>query len=241
MNEQTPSVHLWWADARELTTMVESDYHHWLTKAEQHALQQKILPIRRNATLAKLFLKSVLASYVKQAPGDLRFSTNAYGKPHLADAALQFNLSHSEHYFVLAVSKQVAVGVDVQVLRQDLEPLAIAARFFHREEHQWLSALTQREQHHYFYRLWSAKEAVLKAAGVGIGASGLKEIVFQAPEMLNASSQRHEPLRMDVSVTLADFHAFHVREFFTLNDCALNLTVCAEAAEVQMFQWHGAS
>ena len=94
----------------------------------------------------------------------LRYGEN--GKPHLADNAVFFNLSHSENTVICAVSER-EIGVDAEKVGEvDLE---IARRFFHRDEFALLENLpTNEEKRDMFFRLWTLKESFVKALGKGI-------------------------------------------------------------------------
>ncbi len=82
------------------------------------------------------------------------------GKPILAgrqDAF--FSLSHSGDYAMCAVSGR-PVGADVQQER----PVKLSlARRFHPREQEWLSRLPEQERQAAFFRLWTRKEAWIKA------------------------------------------------------------------------------
>lgn len=82
------------------------------------------------------------------------------GKPVLADAAgLWFSLSHSGRYILCAVSGR-PVGADVQEIR----PVrAGMARRFHPAEREWLESLPEEERNAALFRLWTRKEAWVKA------------------------------------------------------------------------------
>ena len=56
----------------------------------------------------------------------------------------------------------------------------VIRRFFHPDEIAWLDALDDAECEHWFFRLWCAKEALLKAHGHGI-SFGLHKLRF-APD-----------------------------------------------------------
>ena len=56
----------------------------------------------------------------------------------------------------------------------------VIRRFFHPDEIAWLDALDDVACEHWFFRLWCAKEAVLKAHGHGI-SFGLHKLRF-APD-----------------------------------------------------------
>ena len=89
------------------------------------------------------------------------FSVNAWGKPELTGWDICFNLSHSGMWTVCAVSDS-PVGVDVERPRCSM---AVAQRYFCPEE---LGRLPQQDQALALNRLWTAKEAFVKAMGRGL-------------------------------------------------------------------------
>lgn len=113
-------------------------------------------------------LRLILARYLAIAPADITFALNQHSKPQLANAALdlQFNLSHSDDAVAIAVTNGIAVGVDIEKLQADTK-LDVAERFFNPAEINALKALAPAAQAEMFYRLWSKKEAVMKADGKG--------------------------------------------------------------------------
>ncbi len=91
----------------------------------------------------------------------------ANGKPWLAaHPTLQFNLSHSGEWAVCVLAHS-PVGVDIQQLRNE-DTRALAARYFTTAERVWMELLPTAEQQTAFFRLWAAKESVLKAQGEGL-------------------------------------------------------------------------
>ena len=67
--------------------------------------------------------------------------------------------------WVVCAISQTAVGVDVEQVRPF--DLVLAWRFFHRHECAALAVQPAAAQHDYFFRLWTAKEAYMKALGLG--------------------------------------------------------------------------
>lgn len=101
-----------------------------------------------------------------------------HGRPELAQPlsrVLQFNWSHSGDAALIAVARDVAPGIDIERLRPRAHAMQLAERFFHPEETAALAALDASEQESAFLRLWTGKEAVLKAMGRGI-AFGLDRL-----------------------------------------------------------------
>jgi 4'-phosphopantetheinyl transferase len=101
-----------------------------------------------------------------------------FGKPFLAEpGAVEFNLSHSGEAHVLALGGRQALGVDIETLRRRRPVLELARRFFSAVEADALAALDPDRRQRAFLRLWSCKEAVVKAIGRGIGF-GLAQLAF---------------------------------------------------------------
>jgi len=136
---------------------------------------------RRLNMLARSMQRCVLATLLSAAPGELRFDLGGSGRPSLAApwnaAGLDFNLAHTRGLVVLAVTRDARLGVDVEENR-DKVPLAAARRYFSAAEVESLDALPAAMQPRRFLRLWTLKEAYLKAIGTGI-AGGLGSMTFR--------------------------------------------------------------
>lgn len=76
-----------------------------------------------------------------------------------------FNISHSGGYVVLAFGN-VSLGVDIECVRE--ANLKLAKRFFAKEEYEYLLAQKEEEQKDAFCRIWTGKEAIVKAEGSGL-------------------------------------------------------------------------
>ena len=137
---------------------------------------------RMRFTFAHGGLRLVLARYLGVDPAELRFSTGPTGKPALRDHQsdphfLRFNLSHSHGRMLVAVANAQEVGIDLEQVRDTCEPLKLAERFYTPAEYESIKRLPASGQAMQFTRLWVAKEAWLKAQGVGIPSLQHCEIV----------------------------------------------------------------
>ena len=122
-------------------------------------------------------LRSILGGYLDLLPRDLRFTQGAHGKPQLESAcsSLQFNLSHSDDLMLLAVTHARAVGIDLEMLRENVPFQTLADYYFEPEVAWGLRLLPQAQRAWKFYDLWTSAEAKLKATGIGL-AHGLKVV-----------------------------------------------------------------
>jgi 4'-phosphopantetheinyl transferase len=121
---------------------------------------------------ARGMLRTVLGHYLGIAPAEVRFSLSQHGKPSLAfpqrASRVQFNLSHTVGYVLVAVCLDRSLGVDVERLRADVEVEDLAARFFSSAEKQAIRALPEGERRRAFFHCWTRKESLLKAWGGGL-------------------------------------------------------------------------
>lgn len=120
--------------------------------------------------VCRAMLRLGLAWYLKTAPQEIELTANPLGKPRIAEpSALHFNVSHSGGLGTIAFTTIGEVGIDVEAMGRGVEALEIAASHFTRNESEMVAAAASpQEQAEIFLRLWTRKEAVLKAAGCGL-------------------------------------------------------------------------
>ena len=101
------------------------------------------------------------------ADADLQLGYNAHGKPYLRNhPEWQFNLSHSKrHIAIICGQTPHALGIDIESYPRTIRPAVIEASLSAKEYAYYLMAA---EPLRYWLQVWTLKEALLKAAGVGI-------------------------------------------------------------------------
>lgn len=127
-------------------------------------------------TVARGMLRRTLGGILATAAESIRFSYGAHGKPSLATAdgeplPLQFNLAHSSHRAMLAVAAAGEIGIDIEKIRPVKSLDGIVAKHFSPLERAAFQALPQEERLQAFFRVWTRKEAVVKAIGTGLALS----------------------------------------------------------------------
>ena len=127
---------------------------------------------RNHFIVARSSLRTILGAYLKKNPPELSFSYSNYGKPSLfgepASNELRFNLSHANELALIAVTRNRAIGVDIEFIRPEFASEEIAERFFSRAEVSALRALPADKQNEAFFNCWTRKEAYIKARGMGL-------------------------------------------------------------------------
>jgi 4'-phosphopantetheinyl transferase len=120
-------------------------------------------------------VRRIMAGYGDADAATLIFARNRFGKPYLVSCAngpnLQFSISHSGDYCLLAVRRDHPVGIDVEKVRDLPQAMDIAQSYFTPSESKALAALRGTARREAFFVLWTHKEATVKGLGIGLGAN----------------------------------------------------------------------
>jgi 4'-phosphopantetheinyl transferase len=143
-----------------------------LAASEQARADRFQLATDRDSYIAAhALLRATLSPIAGKAAADLRFRTAKSGKPALDPAQalpdLHFSLSHTRGLAACAVGRPYALGIDAEAWRVPA-PIELAARYFAPAEA--LLVAEEPAEPSTFYRLWTLKEAYLKATGQGLAA-----------------------------------------------------------------------
>ena len=118
--------------------------------------------------LARIICRLLLAAYNDLDPSTIVFQKGSFEKPYIKNEnQLQipyFNWSHAHNLLVVAIST-LEVGIDVEQIR-DFDFESVAAATFTNAEQKFLS--TSEKNPEDFFMLWTRKEAVVKATGIGL-------------------------------------------------------------------------
>jgi 4'-phosphopantetheinyl transferase len=114
-------------------------------------------------------LRLILGRYLDAPPASLMFAADDNGRPFLAGerSGLHFNLSHSGDVALIALA-HAAVGVDVERIKEMSDFMKIARKHFAASELESLQRVAAEEQPKAFHRIWTRKEAFVKATGLGL-------------------------------------------------------------------------
>ncbi len=122
-------------------------------------LQKKIIQITDLKTKKMaIFNKIVLQQILNNNLEDLKYSE--FGRPHLENYPI-FNISHSNQIVICAISKDGKIGIDVEELKK-INFQGLSKRYFHYNEQQLIKNKKD------FFKIWTRKEAILKAQGCGL-------------------------------------------------------------------------
>lgn len=137
----------------------------------ERAARYRGAELERRFVRSRAALRRVLARYRGEDAKAIVFEYGTHGKPRVARDEPPFSVSHSGGVAVVAVSGAGAVGVDTEEVRPigDLDDLDdLAARNFAAREFDVVAAAPPSARTTVFLRVWTAKEAYVKAVGEGL-------------------------------------------------------------------------
>jgi 4'-phosphopantetheinyl transferase len=144
-------------------------------EAERYAALDR--DTRAIAVTTRAVRRDVLGKRLGVAPKDVQIAEGDDAKPALAGGDLEFNVTHSDRLALIAVAR-VAVGIDIERVEtiasdefDDLVAFVLTPR-----ELDELVRLPERERLAAYYRVWTRKEAFVKATGEGIAGRPLPEV-----------------------------------------------------------------
>lgn len=148
----------WLADALEM-----------LSGSEAQRVQRKRIPADRDAlALAYALHRLLLGEMLGLDPSDVPLGRDQRGCPRVAARIAYTSLSHADGLIAVAMTTSGPVGVDIEPAARSSAMLEIAHCVCHPSESAALVALDGTHRNTALLALWVRKEALLKAAGVGL-------------------------------------------------------------------------
>ncbi len=125
---------------------------------------------RQSYIAAHALVRAELSRRADRAPQQWRFAETKLGKPFLLDPPrdLRFSITHTRGMVAVAIAEGVEIGVDVESADRRAESMKLAERFFAPEEVALLRAVEGEARRNLFFAIWTLKEAVVKATGLGL-------------------------------------------------------------------------
>jgi 4'-phosphopantetheinyl transferase len=183
---------LHWPETSEFVALATDEAHVWAvrlqyggtedaltdilsTEEQERAAQLRMDTVRLRFTTTRAALRTILSRYLEVPAREIALEEEAHGKPRLArqyrSLQTHFNVAHSHDLALVAVTVDCEVGVDIERHRDVDHWEQIALRYFHDAEARAIVSSAPFARMNAFLKCWTAKEAVLKAFGAGLGGS----------------------------------------------------------------------
>jgi 4'-phosphopantetheinyl transferase len=170
----TSEISLWWVtldrprdDWRDLAGALSTEERARAERFGTELLKQRWIAGR--ATL-RLLLGRVLGL----APSSVPLTRGRRGRPELAAAPPDFNVSHTRGMALIAIAdampEGMRIGVDVEHRERQVNADGLSRKFLSERERAAMAAMAPEQRRYRFLRLWTCKEAMSKATGDALAA-----------------------------------------------------------------------
>lgn len=123
----------------------------------------------RQYIMARGVLRFLSGKYLRVDPSKIVFHYGDYGKPkYQGSSPINFNVSHSGERTIIAFSKGLTIGADIEKIKNNFNVMELAENFFSKEEIKALKKIDKEDRQRAFYRCWTRKESFIKAVGQGL-------------------------------------------------------------------------
>lgn len=192
--------HVWWARPAEETPRLVGLLD--AIELERHRAYHRDIDRSRFLT-GRVVAKAIVAAELGIAPAEVALDSTCpdcgrpHGKPRAVrpagddrDRMPELSISHSGGWIAVAATVGLAVGVDVEELR-DVKVSDLAHLTFSPPEQAAFDALPESERRGAFFTYWARKEALLKATGRGLSIPMTKVTITppgKPPELIESTS-----------------------------------------------------
>lgn len=206
-------------------------YEELLSPSErEYADSMKATMLRKDVVLSRALLRTTLSRYTgcKIDPRSFEFKKNKFGKPEVlwslddstVEQPLHFNISHTTSLIACGIAINAHIGIDVEEKKRNTTKniLSLARRYFTPSEVDSLAEISDSDaQRKEFLKLWTLKEAYVKALGMGFSGAPFStfSIMLETSKGIrisktsNASRPGCDHLSENWLFTLAELNSSH--------------------------------
>ncbi|GAB3937234.1 4'-phosphopantetheinyl transferase family protein [Mucilaginibacter myungsuensis] len=156
---------IWYSKVNDLSDRYDEYYQliapEEKTKAERFHREAD----RQRYVIQHGLLRKLLGDQLGISGDELTFNFGPNKKPYLSGHDIYFNLSNSDGEFLIAIAQE-EMGLDIEIIKPNFNYQDIAQNYFGKDEIAFIDRSDDPAKA--FFLLWTRKEALLKACGMGI-------------------------------------------------------------------------
>lgn len=110
-----------------------------------------------------------LAKRLNLTPDDIHIKYTIHNRPYIEHSNIDFNISHCNEYVIFALSIKSKIGIDIEYNDPRINAIELGSIVFSDYEQNLIQNNTSS-----FFKIWTKKEALIKAYGTGFGTDDYK-------------------------------------------------------------------
>ncbi len=117
-------------------------------------------------------LRNILSTYLNIYPKKIKLNLKKYEKPSILfdnrNIDMRFNMAYSMNRVIYAITLKRNIGVDIERIEDEINIDEIISNYYTKNEKDKIYKHLPKERPYEFFKIWTIKEALLKAFGLGI-------------------------------------------------------------------------
>lgn len=162
-------IHIWSAEFSDLEVYYENLFALTSKDEREKSCTFRKAEDARRFVIRHGILRLLLSYYTRCEPVLLPLAISEHGKPWMNTEGkffeLSFSLSHTAEVFVIGITKKFDIGIDIVTINPRTPFSEIEQYLFTPGERKWIEQTILEQRTLRFFRIWSLKEALLKATG----------------------------------------------------------------------------
>jgi 4'-phosphopantetheinyl transferase len=123
----------------------------------------------RNVFVAcRYYLKKLASEFLGQHSDTLKIGYRPNGKPFIENEHINFNCSHTDDNFVIAITALGEIGIDIECINRSVVISKLSHLILSEREQTSLSQLREDKRKEMFLKIWTVKESFFKGLGGGL-------------------------------------------------------------------------
>lgn len=143
---------------------------------------------------AEIMLRKALLKDFNISNEEIKFERNYYGKPRLTNKNIEFNISHSGNFVVLAISND-DVGIDIEERKKYHHDIV---QLFHEKEISIIENNSLNGRVKVLYDYWCLKESYIKFIGKGLSEPLNSSFIIKEAEKYQVYLLDNTPIDVEV-------------------------------------------
>ena len=226
-------IHVWVIDLTS-SAIKWDDYSVLLSRDELFRAQRyKFRDDRNNFITRRGILRLLLSFYINVEPSLIQFEYRSLGKPFIIPLdhhqSIRFNLSHTRELAAIAITQFKEVGIDIEKCNSQIDYRQISERFFTENERIKLLSCREDKRIKMFTRIWTRKEAFVKALGLGMSMPLENIDILRSPGQKQLNCNRELWHGYHESTTLRDLSFPH--------DHLGAVAICGNMHDIRIEEW----
>jgi 4'-phosphopantetheinyl transferase len=158
----------------------------------ERAARYRFAEDRARFVIGRALTRTSLGHYLGANPLSFPFAYTKREQPVLMrNENISFSITHTGDYVAVALTANARVGIDIEHARSKADLVALSKRILSTKDRRIFTTLPVADSLAAFFRIWTRKEAYLKARGEGI-SDGLQKfsVSFSTDEITTVIDER---------------------------------------------------